>query len=150
MRNPGLAASQNFYVEGIAYNDPFVADLTSVTAIAGGQIASSPANAAGTIHVFKTAMSKRGMSLSQFGQTTMFELTYRVVYDIREKTGEVLVPERDLEVVRQYYNSQTMPLAQSQEEGVIQQEMRMEAAQALLRQTITALKRSSAKTQPKS
>jgi LPS-assembly lipoprotein len=145
LRGAGLDSTQSFYVEGIAYSDPFVADLTQVTSTAGGQITSSLANAAAIIHIHKIWYLRRGMSLSQFGQTTMYELSYRVAYDIREKSGEILIPQRDLQVVRQYYNSQTMPLAQAQEEGVIVQEMHMEAAQSLLRQTINAVERSKLK-----
>jgi LPS-assembly lipoprotein len=149
MRGAGLDSTESFYVEGIAYSDPLVADLTQITSTAGGQISSSLAKASAIIHIHKATYSRRGMSLSQFGQTTMYELSYRVVYDIREKSGEILIPQRDLDVVRQYYNSQTMPLAQAQEEGVMQQEMRMEAAQSLLRQTINAVERTKLQPQQK-
>ncbi|WP_228124831.1 LPS-assembly lipoprotein LptE [Candidatus Methylospira mobilis] len=146
LRNAGLNSTQSFYVEGMPYSDPLVLDITKVTATAGGQVTANLAKADGVIHIHRAVANRRGMTLSQFGQTTMYELSYRVVYDIRSKSGEILVPQRDLEVVRDYYNSQTSPLSQAQEEGVIQQEMRVEAAQLLIRQTINALDRK--KSQP--
>jgi len=139
LRNAGLNSTQSFYIEGLPYSDPFLVDITKVTVTAGGQVTANLAKADGIIHIHRASSQRRGMTLSQFGQTTMYELSYRVVYDIRSKAGEILVPQRDLEVVRDYYNSQTMPMAQAQEESVIQQEMRMEAAQSLIRQTINAL-----------
>jgi LPS-assembly lipoprotein len=53
----------------------------------------------------------------------------------------VLLPRQDIEVRRDYFNDQTLPLAQVAEEGVMRVEMQKEAAQALLRRTISALRK---------
>jgi len=77
--------------------------------------------------------------LSRAGRSVMYDLSYRVVYDVRTPKGEVLLPRQEIETKRDYFNDQTLPLGQAEEEGLIRQELEKEAAQALLRRAVFAL-----------
>jgi LPS-assembly lipoprotein len=50
-----------------------------------------------------------------------------------------LLPRQEIETKRDYFNDQTLPLGQAEEEGLIRQELEKEAAQALLRRAVFAL-----------
>jgi LPS-assembly lipoprotein len=52
----------------------------------------------------------------------------------------VLIPEQELDIRREYFNTQSSPLGQVSEEALMRTEMEREAAQTLLRRTIFSLR----------
>ena len=70
----------------------------------------------------------------------MFDLTFRVIYEVQTPKGDILIPEKELLVRREYFNTQGSPLGQGLEEVQIRSEMEMEAAQTLLRQVVFTLR----------
>jgi outer membrane lipopolysaccharide assembly protein LptE/RlpB len=70
----------------------------------------------------------------------MFDLTFRVIYEVQNPKGDILIPEKELMVRREYFNTQGSPLGQGLEEVQIRSEMEMEAAQTLLRQVVFTLR----------
>ncbi|MBS1213874.1 MAG: hypothetical protein H6R26_2491 [Proteobacteria bacterium] len=137
----GPTFSQGILLQGIESGNPLWGDFNSALTLAGGRLVRSEEQAAGIVHVYRAYHSRRSLTLSRFGRSTEFDLFYRIVYDVRSPSGEVLLPRQDIEVRRDYFNDQTLPLAQVAEEGVMRAEMQKEAAQALLRRTITALRK---------
>ncbi|QSA98652.1 LPS assembly lipoprotein LptE [Methylococcus sp. EFPC2] len=135
---------QNLYLDGIAPNDPFVADLSDALTVAGGKRAGSALQSAGVLRIYRAVHSRRSLVLSRFGRSTEFDLTFRVVFDVRSPKGEVILSRQEIEVKRDYFNDQTIPLAQTAEEGVMRAEMQKEAAEALLRRAAFAIKNSTA------
>jgi LPS-assembly lipoprotein len=136
------ALSRNLYIEGIAQGDPFVADLGDALSIAGGKAVSAASEATGILRIYRAAHLRRSLSVSRFGRSTEFDLFFRVVFDVRTPKGEVVLPRQEIEIKRDYFNDQSVPLAQNAEEGVMRQEMQKEAAQAVLRRAAFALKSS--------
>ena len=115
----------------------------------GGKITKKPSEAVAVLNIVSTKHIRRPITLSSIGRANMFDLTFRVIYDIKSPKGEVLVPEREISIRREYFNTQTEPLSQSMEEGLIRSEMEKEASLVLLRQTIRIIQEQQAPvTQP--
>ena len=132
--------AQSIYLDGIGGRDPLTGEFGSALQLAGGKLASSPSQAGGIVHIYKAYHTRRSLTLSKFGRSTEFDLIYRIIFDVRTAQDEVILPRQDIEVRRDYFNDQTLPLAQTAEEGTMRLEMQKEAAQQLLRRAITALR----------
>jgi LPS-assembly lipoprotein len=135
----GPTFAKGILLQGIGTSNALYGDFNTALRLVGGRLVKSPAEAAGIVHVYRAYHSRRSLTLSRFGRSTEFDLFYRIVYDVRTPEGEVLLPRQDIEVRRDYFNDQTLPLAQVAEEGVMRTEMQQEAAQTLLRRAISAL-----------
>lgn len=131
---------QSLYIDGIAAGDPFAVDLGDALSVAGGRMVTSASQAGGVVRIYKAVHTRRSLVLSRFGRSTEFDLTFRVIFDVRSPQGEVLLSRQEIEIKRDYFNDQTLPLAQTTEEGVMRQEMQKEAAETLLRRASYALK----------
>ena len=70
----------------------------------------------------------------------MFDLRLLVIYEVQNPKGEILVPEKELEIRREYFNTQGSPLGQGLEETQLRAEMEKEASQTLLRQVVFSLR----------
>ncbi len=107
--------------------------------LTGGRLVPEPSQAGGVIHIYRANHLRRYLALSRAGRSVEYDLSYRVLYDVRTPQGEVLLPRQEIETKRDYFNDQTLPLGQAEEEGLIRQELEKEAAQAVLRRAIFAL-----------
>jgi LPS-assembly lipoprotein len=140
LRGSGPALAQALYVEGLSPNDSFANTFRSTVSIAGGRLVPAVTQADGVIHIYRANHLRRYLALSRAGRSVEYDLSYRVLYDVRTPKGEVLLARQEIETKRDYFNDQTLPLGQAEEEGLIRQELEKEAAQALLRRAIFALK----------
>jgi LPS-assembly lipoprotein len=133
--------AQSLYVEGAGASGGFLGAFSASLTGAGGNMVGAAVNATGVVRLYKAAYIRQPITLSRTGRATGFDLIYRVVYDVRSPKGEVLQARKEFEAKREYFNDQTLPLAQLAEEGQIREELEKEAAQALLRQVVNVLKR---------
>lgn len=137
---PGTLESKTFYVSGLPQNDAFYGDFSRVVSYSGGRITQKPNEAAAVISVFRAFHERRPITLSRQGRANMFELTFRVLYQIQNPKGDVLIPQQEMIVRRDYFNNQVSPLGQGEEEAQMRQEMEKEAAQTLLRRVVFSLR----------
>jgi LPS-assembly lipoprotein len=138
---PGTAEAKTLYITGISQKNPFYGDFSQVLNTSGGSLASVPGKAGAVINIALARHERRALTLSRQGRANTFDLTFRLVYEIRSPKGEVLVPQQELEVRRDYFNDQSSPLGQGEEEALMRQEMEKEAAQTLLRRVVYTLGR---------
>ncbi|HUL13002.1 MAG TPA: LPS assembly lipoprotein LptE [Methylococcaceae bacterium] len=139
LRGSGPGIAQKLYLEGLGPGDSFVGTFGNAMSLAGGKVVPEAGQAGGVIHIYKASHFRRYLALSRAGRSVLYDLSYRVVYDVRTPKGEVLLPRQEIETKRDYFNDQTLPLGQAEEEGLIRQELEKEAAQALLRRAVFAL-----------
>ena len=135
---PGTVSDKTVMVTGMTQGGVYgnyVAHLNSI----GGRITQKSSDAVAIINIASIKHIRRPITLSSIGRANMFDLTFRVIYDIKSPKGETLVPEREINIRREYFNTQTEPLSQSLEEGLIRAEMEKEAALVLLRQSIKVI-----------
>lgn len=135
--------AQKLFIEGPAAGTSFVGVFGDALIGTGGSIEQSPASATAIIHLYKALYQRQFITLSRTGKATGYDLIYRIVYDLRTPKGEVLQPTKEFDIKRNYFNDQTLPLAQLAEESLIRQELEKEAAQMLLRRVVIQLKHAS-------
>jgi LPS-assembly lipoprotein len=132
---------QSLYVEGPgATGGTFLGVFGSALTGAGGKIVGTPVAASGVVFLYQAAYKRQPITLSRTGLATGYDLSYRIVYEVRTPKGEVLQPRKEFEIKRDYFNNQTLPLAQLYEESQIRDELEKEAAQFLLRRVTHLLK----------
>ena len=64
------------------------------------------------------------LTLSAVGQANMFELTFRVRYDVENTKGDILLAEQEINTRREYFNTQSSPLGQGYEEVQMRSEIK--------------------------
>jgi LPS-assembly lipoprotein len=136
---PGTAVAKTIYVTGIGHSNPFYGDFAQVLSYSGGTLAQTPGQAGAVVNIASAQHLRRPITLSAQGRANTFDLTFRVIYQIQSPKGEVLVPQQEMEVRRDYFNDQISPLGQGEEEALLRQEMEKEAAQTLLRRVVFTL-----------
>ena len=137
------AFAQRLYLEGPASHTGFATVfVTALTAVGGKQVF-DPAESNAIIHMYQATFRRQSITLSNAGKANGFDLSYRISYDVRSPKGVVLRERKEFEVKRDYYNDQTLPLAQQAEESQISEALVNEAAQSLLRRVVGDIKRSS-------
>ncbi|CAI8929075.1 LPS-assembly lipoprotein LptE [Methylocaldum szegediense] len=138
---PPTMAAKSFYIEGLGRGDLFVREFSNILSYSGGSLAAAPSQAGAVIHIVQARQERRPIGLSKAGRANLYDLSYRVVYEVTTPQGEILLPRQEIDLKRDYFNDQTSPLSQTYEEHQIQQEMQREAAQLLFRRVAYALSR---------
>lgn len=78
-----------------------------------------------------TEISTRTISLNRTGLAYEFDLIYRLSYEIKTATGEVIEPKQKVKLNREQYTDQFLITARGEEEVQLRQEMLAEAAEIL-------------------
>lgn len=138
---PGSAEAKTIYVTGLSKTNPLYGNFSQILNYSGGIMAPRPADARAVVNIATARHLRRPITLSAQGRANTFDLIFRVVYQIQTPKGEVLVPEQEMEIRRDYFNDQSSPLGQGEEEALMRQEMEKEAAQTLLRRVVFLLSR---------
>lgn len=136
---PASGAAKSIFVRGMNHNHPFYQNFSQVLTYSGGSLADSVEHAGAVIQILRAGHDRRPITLSKQGLANTFDLSYRVEYEVLSPKGEKLLQKQELEIRRDYFNDQTYPLGQAEEEGQMRQEMEKEAAQALLRRVVSTL-----------
>jgi LPS-assembly lipoprotein len=132
--------AQNLFVEGTGPTGTFISAFASALTGAGGNLSGAAGTSTAIVRLYKASYIRQPITLSRTGRATGFDLIYRISYDVRTPKGEILQLRKEFEAKREYFNDQTLPLAQLSEEGQIREELEKEAAQTLLRNVVTVLK----------
>jgi LPS-assembly lipoprotein len=133
--------AQRLYLDGPAGHTAFAGLFGTVLTTVGGSLAGTPADSTGIVYIYRATSLCQPITLSRTGRATGFDLSYRIVYDVRTPKGEVVQSRKEFEIKRDYFNDQTLPLAQQAEEAQIYEALSNEAAQSLLRRVVNALRK---------
>lgn len=133
LRGSGPLLAGDWALEGLPVGDAFAGEFDRALLGAGGHKPVSVTKADGVIHVYRLLRLRRPITLGRFGRANEFDLAFRLVYDIRDAKGETISPRQEIELHRDYFNDQSQPIAQDEEELQIRAEMLREIAQTLIR-----------------
>jgi LPS-assembly lipoprotein len=133
--------AQRLYLDGPGAHTGFASVFVTVLTTVGGSVAGAPADSTGIVHIYRATFQRQPITLSRTGRATGFDLSYRIIYEVRTPKGEVVQSRQEFEVKRDYFNDQTLPLAQQAEEAQINEALANEAAQSLLRRVVNALRK---------
>ena len=139
---PGDPKEKTMYLVGIGPSNPFYGDFTFLLTSAGGKVANQASEAGVIVNIISANHLRRNITLSAVGQANMFELTFRVRYDVENTKGDILLAEQEINTRREYFNTQSSPLGMGYEEAEIRTEMQKDAAQTLLRRILFSLEES--------
>ncbi|GAB6047210.1 hypothetical protein JCM19379_10340 [Methyloparacoccus murrellii] len=137
---PGTPQEKTFFLTGINRSNPVYANFAQSLAAAGGTMAAKPGDARAIVNLVRVRHIRRPITLSAAGRANMFDLRLLVIFEVQNAKGDVLIPEKEIEVRREYFNTQGSPLGQGLEERQMREEMEKEAAQTLLRQVVFGLR----------
>jgi LPS-assembly lipoprotein len=140
----GSAPDAAVQITGIGQGNPFYADFVQELSNSGGRLAQKRDQARAIVNVQLARHERRALTLSSQGRANTFDLNFRLVYSIQSPTGETLVPQQELEIRRDYFNDQSSPLGQGEEEAQMRLEMEKEAARALYRRVVFSLRKKTA------
>ena len=96
----GDSGAKNLFVSGIGASNPFYGDFTQILGYSGSTLAKAPSLASAVVYISQAMHERRPITLNKQGKSNTFDLTFRVVYDIRSPRGEILVPTQELDIRR--------------------------------------------------
>ncbi len=126
-------------LQGLSLDHPFARDLAMFLALVEGRLTADPAQAGSVIVVHGIDQRRRVVSLDEHGKAIEFELIYQVRFEARTPDGKPLLPPQRITLRRIYLNTQLQAIGKAEEESLIREEMRREAARTLLRRLQRAL-----------
>ncbi|MGR9107553.1 MAG: LPS-assembly lipoprotein LptE [Gammaproteobacteria bacterium] len=128
------------YVQGFVPGSQFPNYLNRDLKFADGSLTPNREDAGVILRAVNEQFLRREVSLSQTGQANMYELTYKLTYDLQNPAGETIMAQQNVTIVREYFNPQVNVIGKSEEEGVIRTEMYREAVRSVLRSVEVALR----------
>lgn len=129
---------RSVYVEGASSS--LERQLKQSLRYSDGRLVAAPAQAGMIIKVINDDMSRRVLTLDSQGKAIEFELNYTVSYVLLDSQGRTLSTQQDLEINRDYFNSQQDILAKNNEEIVIRNEIYRQAVQTIVSRARAFLK----------
>jgi len=140
--------AQSLYLEGPGASGNFPGVFGMTLTGTGGKVVGSAAGSTAVVRLYRATYQRQPITLSRTGRATGYDLSFRIVYEVRSPKGELLQARKEFEIKRDYFNDQTLPLAQLSEEGQIREELEKEAAQSLLRRVVNVLRQPPASPSP--
>ena len=107
---------------------------------AGATVVESRDRATAQLRVVETEEEQRTLAVGADGRATEYELRFVVVFEVRDRHGDVLVPEERMVQGRELQFEADNPLGSGREAERLQDEMRQALSTAVLRR-INALLR---------
>ncbi|MCX8048919.1 MAG: LPS assembly lipoprotein LptE [Methylohalobius sp.] len=120
-------------LQGVPSSHPFANELRAALALSGGEVVADPKVASSVLFISDLKEDRRVLSLDEHGKAVEFELIFRLRFAVQAPDGKLLIPPQPIAVHRVYLNPQLDVIGKAVEEGVIYEEMRREAAYAVLR-----------------
>lgn len=123
----------NLYVEGAQAGTPLMQRIEEILRRADVALAKERHSAAAVLRILDTDEDTRSLSVSGAGRTTEFDLTYKLVFELTNAKGEIILPKQEIRANREYFNDQFLAIGRAQEETQLRREMQMEAAETMAR-----------------
>jgi len=130
----GAVQLPSTFISNAGVGRSLVDALRNALHASGVTLADSAAAAELTLTVSDEARNRRVLSVgSTTGRVSEYELNYRVFFDVKDRSGAVLVPREPVSVVRDYRFDETAVLAKNAEEASLFQEMEARAVSQIVR-----------------
>ncbi len=113
--------------------DPLAHQLRQALRSADVQIAEAPDQASAVLRLLKQDQSRRVRAVDRRGKVIDYELTYEVMFDVRDGKGEELVSPQTITLVRTQVNPGVEVLGKEEEQAQFFSDMQRELAGRILR-----------------
>ncbi len=131
-------AMKSVYIEGAG--SELHREMKQSLRYSEGRLVSAPSQAGLVIKVVKDDMRRRVLALDSQGKAIEFELNYTVTYSLLDAQGKILLDQQNLEIDREFFNSQQDILAKNNEELVIRDEIYRQAVRSIVSRARAVLK----------
>lgn len=134
-RAPGafVLPFQTLYIQSANAYTPFIAELKRAVQAAGAQIAESPDDAQLTLHIVSELMDKKILSLSGAGRVREYQLNYVISFRAYDPAQQEWIAPSELVLQRTFSYEDAQVLAKEREEILLQEHVRSDAVQQILR-----------------
>ena len=123
---------QETYIDGNPAS-AVVRELRLNLEASGASIVDSPQAAGATLHILGETFERRVLSVRSNAQVSEYELIYKVRFSVTRADGVQLLTPQEINVVRDYRYDPNQVLGSSSEESLLQEEMRRDVSQLILR-----------------
>lgn len=124
---------QSLYVKAASNYSPFIIELKQAVVMNGTQVEESPETAQVTLEIVSEVADKQILSLSGAGRVREYRLQYRISLRLVDSQQKEWLPPSNIVLHRDYSYDDTQLLAKEKEEALLNQDMRTEAVQQILR-----------------
>jgi LPS-assembly lipoprotein len=119
-------------IEAVNPDSLLVADLERELQSAGTTLRPAGASGAAQLRIPTDSAERRVVSLDQRAKVGEYEIVYRVVYEVLDAEGKVLVPQTTLQLARAYAFDEQQAIGAAQEEDMIRSELRRELVRMIM------------------
>ncbi len=110
----------------------FYTQLKKTLKYSSGKLVDSPEEAGLVIKVMDEKVKSRVLSLSNAGRATEFELSYQMDFELYDNQENLLVKKQQINIRRDYFDSQVDQLAKGNERNIIWEEIYRQAVRTVL------------------
>ena len=134
------------YVNGFGQGSPFMTYFVQNLRFGNGRVTRDLGEASCVINAISEEFGRREATLSSSGRANTYQLKYELIFDLQTPSGDIILPEQVIRIVREYYNPQSDVIGNSniigkaEEENVIRNEIYKEAVSSVLRRAEVALR----------
>lgn len=119
-------------IEAVNPDSLLVADLERELQSAGTTLRPAGASGAAKLRIPTDSAERRVVSLDQRAKVGEYEIVYRMVYEVLDAEGKVLVPPTTLQLARAYAFDEQQAIGAAQEEDMIRSELRRELVRMIM------------------
>lgn len=124
---------QTLYIASANIYTPFIGQLKRAVQAAGAQVVDTPEEAQLTLHIVSEKMEKIILSLSDAGRVREYQLNFSISFRAEDQAQQVLIAPAEIVLQRTFSYDDEQVLAKEREEMLLQENVRSDAVQQILR-----------------
>ena len=124
---------QTLYIQSDNVYTPFIVELKRAVQAAGAQIVATPDEAQLTLHIVAEKMDKKILSLSGAGRVQEYQLHYVVSFRAFDNAQQEWITPAEIVLQRTFSYEDAQILAKEREELLLQENVRSDAVQQIVR-----------------
>ena len=124
---------QTLYIASANLYTPFVGELKRAVQAAGAQVVDAPDAAQLTLHIVSEKMDKVILSLSGAGRVREYQLNFKISFRAEDQAQQMLIAPAEIVLQRTFSYDDEQVLAKEREEILLQENVRSDAVQQILR-----------------
>lgn len=139
LRQPQPLPFKSLYISGVADASEMRAILVrNIRAQGSTEIAEKALGADATLVIVNEGREKTILSLNAAGRVREFRLKQRILFKITDSKGQILLPQDEVAISRDFTFSDNALLAKEQEEALLYRDMQNDLIQQLMRRIAAA------------
>jgi LPS-assembly lipoprotein len=131
---------QETYIKGAAAFSDLGIELKKALERSGAKVVAGPGVASAQLNIASEQLKRRVLSVDKDGRASEYELTYEVMFELRDNAEKVLVPMQTISPIRDYKFDPNNVLAKDTEEVQLRKSLVSYTVQQMMRRLEAGLK----------